>query len=891
MRKDLTIALMLVLTLSLLIQATSVGAVTIPNADHIYAVTIGTPETVDPAWAYDTASGEIIQNIYEPLCMFNGTSTGEYLSAVADWWPGIGVGGNGIVPIKPGWNGSAETWLFRIRGYGDSPNPKISWQNASYGFVTPADVEYSFERGMYMDHTNGPQWMFYEPLFGGASSYDYDLDGDGDLNATEWAVLDVAVNNAVQQNGTHVWFNLASGYAPFQQILSQTWSVVMCKQWSIDQGLWNGVHTYAEFKRTWDPDPPGPLMNPAKAMGSGPYKLEFMNEDPDTGYYTLLKFDGYWRGWGAKFVTRVTTKSVSEWANRKAQFFSTDPALQADFAVIPRANVPELHEDGDKDHPALPGIRLYIPSWPSQTLDAFYYTYEIAADSPYVPLVGTTPNRFLLKDRNMRLVMNYLVNFTQYINDVFLGEATQSPMCMPKGTLYWNGSKPMYDINLAKAQAYLDVATGWTGAAGSVKAAGITMKLVYNTGNTARETFCKIVADGLLKLTWGPSAVVNIQALGIPWATYLPQLRAKQLPVFSIGWMADFPDPHNWFYPFMSSTGTYSSRQVVTYGLDPSTMNWEDTSYGPPPYINALGESVTEINGTYIDHLISTGVQIPNTDPRREKLYNELFDIYHAEASQLPTVSALPRHYERTWIHGWIGTFNENPIAPGRYYYTMWKEPVGTVKSVDVAASDIAMSPTNNITTYLLSQGYHAPGTPVAWMKLNPASEATSPIVSITASVTSYNATGPDVIVYVMWVGRTASGYMEQFGFAYKFAPAGTTITMGPENVSNLMPAVGKYDLWVYCFVLDDYAFNVNVTKDFYGGSFTALGYGDVGTAAYVADNKVTISDIVITIGAFGSLENAPKWRWSCDVNCDHKVTIADVVIVIGQFGTLYTTH
>jgi hypothetical protein len=490
----------------------------------------------------------------------------------------------------------------------------------------------------------------------------------------------------------------------------------------------------------------------------------------------------------------------------------------------------------------------------------------------------------------MRLVMNYLVNFTQYISDTYLGEATQSPMCMPNGTLYWNGSKPMYDINIVEAQAHLDAATGWTGAAGSVKAAGITLKLVYNTGNTARETFCKMVADALVtKLTWGGSAVVNIQALGIPWATYLPQLRAKQLPVFSIGWLADFPDPHNWFYPFMSSTGTYSSRQVVTYGLDPSTMNWEDTSYGPPPYINAFGESVTAINGTYIDHLISKGVQTPNTDPRREKLYNELFDIYHAEASQLPTVSGLARHYERTWINGWIGTFNENPISPGRYYYTMWKAPVGAVQSVNVAASGIAMSPTDNITTYLLSQGYHAPGTPVAWMKLNSASGATSPIVSINAAVTYYNATGPDVIVYLMWVGRTASGYMEQFGFAYALLPVGTTITMGPENVSDLMPAVAKYDLWVYCFVLDDYAFNVNVTQNFYGSSFTALGYGDVGTAGYVADNKVNIADIVITIGAFASLPGTLTWRWSCDVDCNGKVTIADIVIVIGQFGTIYT--
>ena len=877
MKKNLTIALMLVLTLSLLVQATSVGAVTIPNADHIYAVTIGTPETVDPAWAYDTASGEIIQNIYEPLCMFDKTDTGKYVSAVADWWPGIGTGGNSITPIKPGWNGSSETWLFRIR-------PNMPWQDASYGFVSAADVEYSFERGMFMDHTNGPQWMLYEPLFGVgvAGSYDYDLDGDGDLNATEWAPLDAKVNDAIQQNGTHVWFNLASGYAPFQQILSQTWSTIMCKQWSIDQGLWNGTHIYAEFKRTWDPNPPGPLMNPAKAMGSGPYKLEFMNEDPDVGYYVLLKFDGYWQGWGAKFVTRVTTKSVSEWANRKAQFFSTDPALQADFAVIPRANVPELHVNGNKDLAALPGIRLYIPPWPTQTLDAFYYTYEIAESSPYVPLVGTTPNRFLLKDRNMRLVMNYLVNFTQYISDVFLGEATQSPMCMPKGTLYWNGSKPMYDINLAKAQAYLNVATGYTGAAGSVKTAGITLKLVYNTGNTARETFCKIVAAGLTGLNWGGSAVVNIQALGIPWATYLPQLRAKQLPVFSIGWMADFPDPHNWFYPFMSSTGTYASRQVVTYGLDAITMNWEDALYGAPPYINAFGESVTEINGTYIDHLISTGVQTPDADPRREQLYNELFDIYHAEASQLPTVAAWPRHYERTWIHGWIGTFNENPIAPGRYYYTMWKEALTTPVDVDVAAFDVALG-SNNITAHLISQSYHSPRAGVPWMKLNYSDGATVPIVNCYAYVKSYNASSPAVTVLLTWVGITESGHIEEFGYTYDIILPGGELALGPEAVSNIAPLVGDYYLWINTYVMSDNAINVNVTKNFNAQWFNAIGFCDIN-----ADLVVDGQDFQLVKKAVPSSPGATKWRWAADTNSDGIVDGQDFQQVKSLIPTLY---
>ncbi|MEM1991199.1 MAG: hypothetical protein QXO76_08585 [Thermoproteota archaeon] len=47
----------------------------IKNPDTIIEATIGEPETLDPAWAYDTASGEVIFNIYETLIFFDREKT------------------------------------------------------------------------------------------------------------------------------------------------------------------------------------------------------------------------------------------------------------------------------------------------------------------------------------------------------------------------------------------------------------------------------------------------------------------------------------------------------------------------------------------------------------------------------------------------------------------------------------------------------------------------------------------------------------------------------------------------------------------------------------------------------------------------------------------------
>jgi ABC-type transport system substrate-binding protein len=46
----------------------------------------GTPETVDPAWSYDTASAELIMQVYESLIVFDGEHVERLLPALATNW-------------------------------------------------------------------------------------------------------------------------------------------------------------------------------------------------------------------------------------------------------------------------------------------------------------------------------------------------------------------------------------------------------------------------------------------------------------------------------------------------------------------------------------------------------------------------------------------------------------------------------------------------------------------------------------------------------------------------------------------------------------------------------------------------------------------------------------
>jgi peptide/nickel transport system substrate-binding protein len=48
--------------------------------------TIGEPETLDPALDYETAGGDIIQNVYETLVFYDGEATDKFVPQLAESW-------------------------------------------------------------------------------------------------------------------------------------------------------------------------------------------------------------------------------------------------------------------------------------------------------------------------------------------------------------------------------------------------------------------------------------------------------------------------------------------------------------------------------------------------------------------------------------------------------------------------------------------------------------------------------------------------------------------------------------------------------------------------------------------------------------------------------------
>src|SRR5690349_13498793 len=105
-------------------------------------VTIGEPETLDPVLAYETAGGEIIQNVYETLVFYDGEATDKFVPQLAESWE---TSEDGTV------------YTFKIR-------EGVKFHDGAD--MTPSDVAYSFQRGLLYGGHSGPQWLLAEPFFG-----------------------------------------------------------------------------------------------------------------------------------------------------------------------------------------------------------------------------------------------------------------------------------------------------------------------------------------------------------------------------------------------------------------------------------------------------------------------------------------------------------------------------------------------------------------------------------------------------------------------------------------------------------------------------------------------------------------------------------------------------
>lgn len=566
------------------------GQGAVKNPDTMVYQSFAGPETLEPSMAYDTASsGIFLWNIYETLIFFNGTSSSRYVPMLATEVPSVRNGGI---------SADGKTYTFKIR-------QGVKFHDGST--MTPADVKYSLMRFMLLDPPGGPAWILLSAILG--------LDVETTRDDHDVLLPDIwdRTNRAIQVKGNNVVITLKEPFGPFLNIMT-TWSIVVNPRFVIANGGWDGKKaTLAKYNGLADADQ---YTLFAKANGTGPFKLD--SWDRRTNTVVLVRNDNYWRA--PARLRRFVYQTVEEFGPRRLALQNGD----ADYILVDR-----------QDQPAVTGLSgvSIVDDLPILTTDGIFFQLAIRTEgnrnigSGRLDGNGIPANFFT--DVHVRRGFAHLFDRDRFVREALRGKATVAHGPIAKGLLGYNAKGPWYELSRDKAIAEFKEAWG-----GQVWERGFKFTLLYNSGNTSRQTAAQMMKEAAEAIN--PKFQITVQ--GVPWATYLPQYRGRQLPMYVLGWIADFADPHNFAQPFMSSNGAFTGRQG---------------------YKNAEA-----------DKLIEDAAR--ETDPKkRAALYAKIEEIALRDIPTIYTAHALRFVVKRSWVRGWY----HNPafFVGYTYLYTQSK--------------------------------------------------------------------------------------------------------------------------------------------------------------------------------------------------------------------------
>ena len=613
MKRNLLVIVLLCLTAVLF---ASIAFAEVKNPDTIVQVTIGGPATMDPHWSYDTASGAVIYNVYDNLIALKGDSLTEFIPMLATEVPTVE---NGLI------KDDGLTYIFPIR-------KDVKFHNGD--ILTPEDVAYSIKRALIFDRSGGPVWMFFEPLLAthdieeiavevaGVEKYSDLFDTEGELKSEyQEAMVKVFtdyIDKVVEVQGDKVIFHLAQTYGPFMNILAHggSWGSIINKEWAIAQGTWDG-----QADTWWKYHDPVCEDDPLYAIenGTGPFILKkWIPEE----VVMFGRFDNYWQG-PAK-IKNVVTKIVSEWTTRKLMLKTGD----GDIVYVPPANVDEVKE--------MEGVRI-IENLSTLSNAASQWPWTINPEGN--PNIGSgkldgegIPADFF-SDIHVRRGFSYLFPYDLFIKKVMKGRAIRNPGPLVEGLLgYSDDPSLFYEHDIFKAIEEFKLA--WNG---ELWERGCKFNIFYNEGNDTRKAACDMIST--LARMINPK--FKITSIGVVWSAYLKGFLTEKLPIFTIGWMADYPDPHNWIPTYMGSKGDFSGM---------------------------YGKAYVEFAEKNVDPLIDEAIK--ETDPeKRAAIYKNLIQIAHDQAISIYLYQPIGHHVERTWIKGWY----YNAMRPGQDFYSLSK--------------------------------------------------------------------------------------------------------------------------------------------------------------------------------------------------------------------------
>jgi len=600
-------------TIHVLAPGTSSSAI-VRNPGSFIEATIGEPDTLDPAIDYETSGGNILQNCYETLLWYN-TNTTTLIPWLATAIPSVA---NGLISTN------GLNYTFNLRQNVHMHDGTI--MNAS-------DVVFSLQRVLIIHDPSSPDWMLEQALTDnigfndGSTASDYlaassnvtwirDIvapGGDYSHVITQTDIVAVAHAAVLKVNDTAVKFRLTHVFPGFLAIMAYTVADVVSMEYVLAHG-----NVYSADK-TKDP-------LTSHEAGSGPYSLV----DWQVGSKMHLTSFASW--WGVK---------------------TPDTRLK-DVYIIKSEDVNTrmlMLQAGDADNIYLPisyqdqflGKAAYAVKKGEPSLDLTFFVFNFNIDAATANSVyhGTITNNFF-QDVHMRSAFVHLFDYATFIHNTARDNAIEPNGAIPKGLAGYNASVPVYTYDLALAASEMKLTQNPNHPGQSWFQTGFKIPLFFNSGNTGRQTACRLIQQSLqtMSLMTGAGAM-DATITGLDWSSaYLPEVLYAQhsyAPMYAIGWAPDYADSSDYATPILDST------------------------YGTYPIYSGY-------NNTTIDNLVRAANSA--LDPTvRIQLYGQLEQKVYQDVPYLWLTQPNNFNILRAWVHGYY----YNPMYSDLYYASFTK--------------------------------------------------------------------------------------------------------------------------------------------------------------------------------------------------------------------------
>ena len=484
-----------------------------PSDTLVISTLPGGPVTLDPVRAYDSASGTIIQNVYETLYYYDEPAIDEFAPLLATDYT---VSEDGT------------TYTFQLRD---------GVQFHSGNTMTCKDVEYSYEYGLVVAHPEGANvYLLGNQLIGTQQD---GSDPAAYQEAVSFDMIDAAVECPEGPDGLVAQINLQYADPAFIAVQAYTAFSILDSEYAIANGMWDGT---AETWTEWIGRDVTQEFLHNNMSGTGAYQLVEWSDEATV----LQAFDDYWGG--EPPLENVVVNYVPEVSTRILSMQEGD----ADYITLgQRSELVQLEGS--------PGVVIMEdPEWGVTSVTSLFFNFDI--DTSNNEDVGSgqldgagIPSDFFA-DPNVRRGFSHLFDHAQFIDQIYQGEGSPLTMGLPSGFLGYNDDIPIRTLDLELAESFLRDAFG-----GELWDTGFEFTALYNEGNTTREAMLAIIKDNLEFLN--PNFTMNIRSL--PWADFLARTGEQKAPMFVLGWGADYADPRNFINTFYSNDGFYSARTSI----------------------------------------------------------------------------------------------------------------------------------------------------------------------------------------------------------------------------------------------------------------------------------------------------------------------------------------